>query len=259
MQPSLAPAPEVAKIDYDMSAACDFPRTECRFKYLICSTPRSGSWLLCSGLAATGRAGRPAEFYSRPSLGAYCRRFGRSNLPTRSEYIRFLLEHRTSPNGVFGMKMHFDQLEPRGRRTFLAGFDRLILLTRADKLAQAVSFWKARTTRIYRASAGEGADRAPATASYSFSGIAECLHIIATQEADWRKLLAQLGERTILLTYEELADNYVRSVAHVLRELGLGDAVSAIDPQPQVLALRDRTNIEWEQRFMNDLRCSARR
>ena len=40
--------------------------------YVVCTNPRSGSTLLCKGLAATGRAGAPAEFFDhRPEVAEY--------------------------------------------------------------------------------------------------------------------------------------------------------------------------------------------
>src|SRR5262249_15586129 len=104
-QPNLADR-EWQKIRQDLSPENDFPPTACRFKYLICSTPRSGSTLLSTGLASTGRAGRPLEYLSQPYGVVFKERNGRLLLP---EYWRFLVTRRTTPNGVFGMKMHFDQ------------------------------------------------------------------------------------------------------------------------------------------------------
>jgi LPS sulfotransferase NodH len=38
--------------------------------YLVCATPRSGSTLLCESLKATGRAGRPEEYFQAvPTTG----------------------------------------------------------------------------------------------------------------------------------------------------------------------------------------------
>src|ERR1700677_4438098 len=41
-----------------MESVPDRSPTSC---YLVCTNPRSGSWLLCDGLAATGLAGGPRE------------------------------------------------------------------------------------------------------------------------------------------------------------------------------------------------------
>jgi LPS sulfotransferase NodH len=254
----------MAKIEHEMSATFDFPRARCRFKYLICSTPRSGSWLLCGGLASTGVAGRPAEYLSRPYSLAYRTRTG--GVPVkRSVYWQFLLEHRTSPNGVFGMKAHFEHLAGRFPETelqkrALAGFDRLIFVWRRDKLAQAVSAWKASQTRVFRLTAADspGYGRA-APELYSFRGIAERLAMIADQDTNWRALLAGFADRTFSITYEELAADYVASIQRVLLALGLGDAVRHVDPQPQVLPQRDEINRLWEERFLQELRAGMAR
>jgi LPS sulfotransferase NodH len=251
---------EFTKIRRDMSPANDFPHTRCRLKYLICSTPRSGSWLLSTGLASTGAAGRPAEYFSPLYVKAYLERIGSTgDFSRRSAYMRFLQDHRTSPNGVFGMKMHFGHLarvfeRDERQRAFLRKFDRLIYLTRRDKLAQAVSFWKAFATSVYRAEAGDSTEAPPQQASYSFPGIAERLRAIAEQERDWSARLSAFPEKTYALYYEDLAADYVGAVEQVLTALGLPDAISALDPRPEPIAQRDETSRRWEQRFLQDLR-----
>ena len=102
--------------------------------YLICSTPRSGSTLLCEALTNTGVAGNPEEYYQhrrktgmprRPReyfeevetpevdeiLGAYTRvddevsLFDPRRFTTYREYIDWTIERATTPNGVFGAKV----------------------------------------------------------------------------------------------------------------------------------------------------------
>jgi LPS sulfotransferase NodH len=249
---------EWRKVEHDMSPERDLPRTKCRFRYLVCSTPRSGSWLLCTGLASTGRAGRPAEFFSPLYVKAYLARIGsRDESLKRFDYMQFLMAHRSSPNGVFGMKAHFSHLDfviPKKelQKEFLRRHDCLIFLTRRDKLAQAVSFYKARATSIYRVEAGESEGTGPPP-DYSFRDIAERLSMIAAQEDDWRTLLSPFREKTIAVEYEDLAADYVGTVERVLVALGLADAAATLAPQPQVVAQRDRTNEEWEQRFMREV------
>ena len=102
--------------------------------YLICSTPRSGSTLLCEALTNTGVAGNPEEYYQhrrktgmprRPLeyfeevetpeidaiLGAYTRvddevsLFDPRRYTTYREYIDWTIQRATTPNGVFGAKV----------------------------------------------------------------------------------------------------------------------------------------------------------
>jgi len=250
---------EADKVHQEMSAACDLAPAQCRFKYLVCSTPRTGSTLLCTGLASSGSAGLPLEYYSGTHVQAYLHRIGSSKKALKlAEYWQFLLRHRTSPNGVFGMKMHFADLAhafktKQAQRSFLGEFDHFILLTRRNKLAQAVSFAKARETGTYRVGADES-DAAPPPEAYNFRYLAKTLGWISDREAQWRVLLADLRDKTTAITYEELAADYAASLARILTALGLTDSIPALDPRPRIVPQRDETSRQWEDRFMQDLR-----
>jgi LPS sulfotransferase NodH len=105
-----------------------------RQSYLICSTPRTGSSLLCDALTATGVAGRPEEYFQfrartgfprRPQeyfegaadgeifeiLGPRTRveedeaRYDPSRFERYEGYLEWALEAGTTPNGVFGAKV----------------------------------------------------------------------------------------------------------------------------------------------------------
>jgi LPS sulfotransferase NodH len=112
------------------STATSDPEISC----VICTVPRTGSWLLCEGLLATGLAGRPEE-YLRPDWYAWFQEHGglvyqhrlnfwpskdggsrsRSGLatPDLRDCWRFLEAARTvgSVNGVFAVKIHRNQLD----------------------------------------------------------------------------------------------------------------------------------------------------
>jgi LPS sulfotransferase NodH len=105
-----------------------------RLSYLICSTPRSGSTLLCEVLRGTGIAGRPEEYYQRRWKTGLPRRpleyFEGVETPeiveilgtvTRvddedsdydsrkyehyADYLAWTFQQATTPNGVFGAKL----------------------------------------------------------------------------------------------------------------------------------------------------------
>jgi trehalose 2-sulfotransferase len=100
--------------------------------YLICTTPRSGSTLLCEALTNTGIAGQPEEFFQvRKETGATrrpleyfegtetteiaailggCTEFDdplMNPVPGESyaDYLARVMQQRTTPNGVFGAKV----------------------------------------------------------------------------------------------------------------------------------------------------------
>src|SRR4051812_2522444 len=154
--------------------------------YFVCATPRSGSTLLCKSLAATGVAGRPEEYFERlrhSGLPREPREYfdadadpdvlallppTRSGDPSRAELPAELpryLREGTTPNGVFGAKMmwgYLDDLLGRLGTTSAApdapaalegilGPLRYVHVTRRDKVAQAVSLWRAVQTRAWSA------------------------------------------------------------------------------------------------------------
>lgn len=70
--------------------------------YLVCGTPRSGSSLLCEALTQTGIAGKPEEYFQPANEIIWKERWGTS---TYAEYLARTIDHCTTPNGVFGVKM----------------------------------------------------------------------------------------------------------------------------------------------------------
>ena len=90
---------------------------EVKISYVICSTPRSGSTLLCRGLWDTGRAGAPHEYFHEnkhmPQI------ISRWKPRSFNDYLSNLLRFRTSSNGVFGFKAHFDQFKYLSENTTL--------------------------------------------------------------------------------------------------------------------------------------------
>jgi LPS sulfotransferase NodH len=75
--------------------------------YIVCATPRSGSSLLCEALRGTCFAGRAEEYFNRKSEAIWRSRWG---LSSSVEYFRWLTERGTSPNGVFGAKIMWEQM-----------------------------------------------------------------------------------------------------------------------------------------------------
>ena len=108
--------------------------------YLVCATPRSGSTFFCEALAATGVAGRPAEYFEAMYGTGLPRRptdyfeglreipaasFLADNLPAEGgearealaasasyrHYLSWVLAAGTTPNGVFGAKLMWGHVD----------------------------------------------------------------------------------------------------------------------------------------------------
>jgi len=122
--------------------------------YIICTTPRSGSNLLCNLLESSGVMGQPKEFLNLDSvILPFARRNSLMNLEDSFLYLDTYLDSAvdkfSSNNNVFGMKLLYDQFEPymelNNVRKFLQDF-KFIWLLRKDVLSQSVSMHIAKET-----------------------------------------------------------------------------------------------------------------
>ena len=140
--------------------------------YIICTSPRSGSTLLCKLLAATGVAGNPDSYFHRPSISDWLADLGltrKRSVPERElleAIFRAAIAKGTLGTGIFGLRLQrhsFDffteklaVLYPEHSNDverFQAAFGRTLFvhLTRRDKVAQAVSYVKAQQTGLWHA------------------------------------------------------------------------------------------------------------
>ena len=87
--------------------------------YLVAATQRSGSTLLCRALADTGVAGRPEEYFLTGPPEAFPPGWtfwedGIFALPhgemDREGYLELVFRLGTTPNGVFGAKLMWNNL-----------------------------------------------------------------------------------------------------------------------------------------------------
>jgi len=243
--------------------------------YFVCATPRSGSTLLCRSLAATGVAGRPEEYFERLRHSGLPREpreyfegtahHGLLDLlqPTRTgdivaadlerELPRYL-EEGTTPNGLFGAKLmwgYFGDLLARLGTTpdgpaveaLTARFGRLawVHVTRGDKVAQAVSLWRAVQTRAWSA-----ADAPEAQPVYDARGIGHLRDQLVAHDAAWRAWFAAKGIAPHAVEYERFAADHTATLRGVLAYLGL--EVERI-PDPPMDRQGDARSDRWVARF----------
>lgn len=208
--------------------ALDFPRATVRFRYLIMSQHRTGSSLICSALKNSGVAGIPLEYFHADHLG-------RLTQPLTADivagYYRDVQERRTSPNGVFGMKIHFDQF----RRLFVSGnsvtqsgirfltsFDRTLLVSRNDKIAQAISHMLAERTAVWNS--GRRRDEGSQSLKLEKTDLPVVLRYLSAAVADhlaWERIVAALSLKPMIVTYEELVRSPDSELRRIMEHLGL--------------------------------------
>lgn len=231
--------------------------------YVICTTVRSGSWMLCSALTETGIAGKPAEYFGQTLWEeiTFSRALGK--ITDVRDFMSNLLEGCTTPNGVFGTKLPANHTgtflrrasEAAGRplTSLKEGFElhfpnlHYLLLKREDKLAQAVSLYRAAMTGQWRLAAGGEPTTRPI--EYDYYGIARCYQHILASNAYWEGFFTTHNISPLTLTYEELVNEYESSMRRILASLGLPWHRT---PPPRTARQADERSREWAERFKTE-------
>lgn len=239
----------------NMAADRDFPvGTPVRKRYLICSTARSGSNLLCDLLENTGVAGSPMEYLDLNHMDAWCRRRAAPGLEIEA-YLADLEHTRTSPNGVFAIKAHAPQVKRcfRDPQAFLKRFDALIYLRREDKLGQAISLYRAGLTGMWT-SRHEAVDTGEKpSAEFDPYSITVALKTTLDDDRDWSRMFADGGVPVIAIRYEALAERPAAVLERIFERLDIAERPSSW-PEPSLRKQRDETTDSLRQAYINWLK-----
>lgn len=252
---------DLAELEYDLARETPVPES-C---YVICATPRSGSTLLAEGLYRTGELGVPIEYLALDSTQAYL--FERWRCHTMDDYLDCLFRLRTTPNGVFGMKVHWMQLESfvahvgggdspepplvREHRTLGRLFPRLryVHIARDDNDRAAVSWWIASRTgkwsRTVDASATHPMPR------YDFGAIDELRRKLDAMDGAWTRFFDINGVEPHRVSYEALVGSYEPTIRATAAALGRDPAVVSVPP-PRLARQADERSAELLDRYRSD-------
>lgn len=169
-----------------------------------------------------------------------------------------------TPNGVWGGKLMWNQtpllleraagLPQRsginGRAGLLAairdvvgGDPVFVYVHRPDAVSQAVSFWRAVQTRVWRGRPDPVRD---ARAEYHAGAIAYVVNILREQEENWRAWFAEENVTPIEVSYPVLWRNLTEVVGTVLEALGLDPALA---PAPVLERQADQRSDVWVDRY----------
>lgn len=229
----------------------DFPPcSQLKRAYIVAASYRCGSTYLCTEMWRTGVLGAPMEYLNYE--GDTRLLYSRLRAESPADYLQKLIACRTSPNGVFGLKVHFHHF-----RTALHQFPglldmlspvRFICLSRRDKVAQAVSLAKAFQTRAWMSLNPERRART----FYSREFIQECLEEVEAQEKQWSEWFDRHSIRPIRIQYEEFLKSRDTTLATLMRELGSEGKSSTEVALPAISRQSDGTNEEWIRRFLSE-------
>ena len=239
-----------------------------RRSYVVASTPRTGSTLLCRTLWGTGLVGAPKEYLNPMQLRDWEVRLGSPwsslrhralagmslGLVTRgrwdhqriAEHLDRVKQRRTASSGWFGMKLHAHHhrqwFAARPIEEFL-GPVRWIRIRREDRLAQAISWERAMQSGQW------ASHQASSTAqpSYVRGAITARLAAIERDEAWWDTVLRH--EPVLELTYERLARQRTRVTREVLHWLGVEGAHSVGLGPAGMQSQSDATSRQWRRDY----------
>lgn len=246
--------------------------------YIICTTPRSGSTLLCTLLEATKQTGQPDSFYHEPHLmQEWADAWGLPDAgivpPTDYDkaYLEATIAAGRGSTSLFGMRLQQAYMPPlaatlarlypdlqsdaeRFERAF--GSLRYLHLTRLDKVAQAVSLVKARQSGLWHRHAdGSERERVASAADPVYDPAAIEAEVASLTRADraWSAWFAQEQIEPLRIIYETFGQRPAATVQYVCVALGV-EPPDSMTITPVVAKLADGINQNWIARFRADER-----
>ncbi len=201
-----------------------------RLRYALLTLPRTGGEWLCASLRARG-IGVPLEYLTADELAQRLGcgdRAGNIDLPA---YMAHLRAKRTTPNGIFGLKLHPQHLkaasggdEPAAAH-FLSLFDRIVVLRRHDRLLQAISLVRAFVTGQFHIVPGDAPVPVEVDDGALFPEIASQLARILEDEQYVEAVVARIEPGKVTrLWYEDLTETRIDALA---RDLSPGSSAPA--------------------------------
>lgn len=212
--------------------------------YIICTTWRSSSTLLCKLLASTNLAGNPGEFLLKQA--EQTKRLSGEPYP---DFIQRQLKDHATANGVSGVKLMWDNLENLLNRlgykptlpssssfsSIYLIFPRVkfIFLSRRDKLRQAISLARAQRSQVWHIELGKSGKPPARFSRVSNFHIESSLRLIQEAEKSWKNFFNHHHIYPYSVTYEDLCANPLEAIEGILNFLEI-DAPQklAIAPPP---------------------------
>ncbi|QYK40931.1 MAG: Stf0 sulfotransferase [Paracoccaceae bacterium] len=228
---------------------------------IICTTPRSGSTLVCALLRASGVAGWPESWFRAEDRAEYEADWGTAPGDSAA-FLAAAIRAGQGRDGTFGLRIQGATLAPllaelralHGampadpavlERAF--GPCRYVLVRRRDDVAQAVSRLKAEVSQVWHLDGVEN-DRPRATPAYDAARIDTFRAEAAAQNAMWQDWFATNGIAPRTLVYEEFAHAPAAAVTALLSGLGLSPAPGTVIAAPN-RRMADAESALWAARY----------
>ena len=247
------------KHQIELSVERDFgTATPVRYRYCLLSTQRCGSTLVGRVLHKTQLAGDPLEYFE-PTLLNSQRIL--QNAPDLSliDFVRMMEKRRTSPNGYFGIKMHYHQwlqaygaTSPTEHATSLIRQQNAVIwIRRRDKIGQAISLAIAQHSGVWSSEASGGAGNL-GVSSFNPAQLTRYLSWVVNDDFGWEQFLGKTGIPFLEVWYEDLISDYAGQIQRLCQYLNIDGFLNDI-PRPPIRQQASPLNDELRQMFLKSL------
>lgn len=229
-----------------------------KVRYSILSSPRSGSTLLARALYNTGLAGDLHEYLNPSAIAAYqaSQNNGQVNI---NDYLKDIEARRTSANGYFGLKVHYFHLARLAKskdsalqivKNFLLSQNKLIFITRRNKIAQSVSYYIAQQSGRWT-SEHERYMKNNDDFHFIFDPLAltRCLQRIIDDDESWRSVLRLSGKPYLEIIFEDFIDTYEDHIKQIFDYLEIKPTISDLSRPLTATTSKYAADIEKEFRL----------
>jgi trehalose 2-sulfotransferase len=233
--------------------------------YVICTNPRSGSWLLSEALSLTALAGNPREWLNNIEEQLHCTEWAIDRTgPAYASYLDRILECGKTTNGIFGIKLHYYQFaELPEKVASLAKYQgittcqlmsalfphtRYIWLKRHDTARQAVSYYRACKTGEWWLIDGALPERSNGTVNevaFAPKAIQKLEQMLIQNDHNWQLYFESNDITPLTIDYEDLVVNYTQTILTVLKWLEIPNVEASLVSPPRLKRQWDSRNEEW--------------
>jgi len=239
--------------------------------YVICTNPRSGSWLLSEGLASTMLAGNPREWFHHEEEQRQRAKWTTEVVQHAAPqtFLQYLLNCGTSRNGIFGIKLHYYQFIDLPNRLAIKETHegqlpsallpqllpnvRYIWLTRRNRARQAISYYLATQSDewwlIEGTTSKQRTDRNDHP-PFDPNAIDRLERLLDLNDQRWLQFFAENDITPLTVYYEDLAADYTGKIVSVLNWLGVSDASNVNIPVPRLKRQSNTDTENWLERYL---------
>ncbi len=162
-------------------------------------------------------------------------------------YLNRAAELNTTQNGVFGIKMHYNQYEDHMlKRGIDANFWKVpikwVRITRDNEVRQAISLVRAEQSNQWNSNMTS--IREPI---YDEQAIVDALATISSANKNWDFYFEKNSIKPLLVTYEQLTQDMNATVHRIMNFIN--SPISQV-PEPQTKRQSDTSSAQWEQQFL---------